>query len=115
MKALMLPPFLLCVLLIPSFAFAQQKGATVFEVRKWEVKDGKKVLATFNRGRLLRVLEVKGDRLRVSDKSDEWIRKDDVAVASDAIGIFTDQIKQDPQDSGAYHARGIAWEQKGKY
>jgi tetratricopeptide (TPR) repeat protein len=106
MRTLKLLSSLLCIWLMSTSALAQKVGDTVVVVHESQIHiDGNRV-QNVRRGSPLEVLGLKDDWLQVSNEPTGWIKKQDVIVPKQAINAFTDQIKHDPRDWGAYVARG---------
>ena len=91
-------------------AFGQFKiGDEVVVIREAEIKAGDKVIEKVHRGMTMRVNEVKDDWLWVDHPAAGWVNQKMVTTPANAIDVFTEQIKQNPNDAGAYEARALAW------
>lgn len=100
---------------LSSPAFAQYKiGDKVIIIHNTEIRVGEKSLQRLSRGLPLKVEDVKDGWLWVSHKATGWIKTQDVTSPPEAVGIFSEQIRQNPRDSGAYTARGMAWHGRGE-
>ena len=80
-----------------------------------EIKAGDKARSKVTRGIPLEVRDVNSEWLWVSWVAAGWIKKENVTTPDKAIEAFTAQIRQNPQDSGAYYARGNTWHEKGEF
>lgn len=86
---------------------AQKSGEMMFVVKRAELRDGGKVLATIHPGAPVRVRQVRGDWLLVANGKCGWIRREALAPARQAIAAFTARIRQSPKDEAAYVVRGV--------
>jgi tetratricopeptide (TPR) repeat protein len=57
---------------------------------------------------------VEGDWLWVSSEATGWVSVRNVAPPATAIALFSEQIRQNPFDVGAFEARGRAWRRQGE-
>src|SRR5579872_3398101 len=106
-RIIVLLPIVGCVC---SHAFAEYKtGDTVVVVRDTKIRVGDKVMQEVSRGVGLKVQAIDGDWLWVSNQAAGWIKNHDVASPTDAIEIFTEQIRKTPHDAEVYICRGLAW------
>jgi len=100
----------LCLSAVGSPVLAEHKiGDTVVVVHDTKIKVGDKVVQEVPKGIGLKVQAVQGDWLWVSNQAAGWISQRDVATPTQAIEIFTEQIKKDPHDADAFICRGLAW------
>lgn len=103
-------PLLLITGWMCSPVFAEyQTGETIVIVRDTKIRVGGKVVQQVSKGVGLKVQAVQGDWLWVSNQAAGWINQHDVATPTQAIEIFTQQIKKNPHDPDAYICRGLAW------
>lgn len=113
MNALKLLPFCLLLCLLPGPASAEHKiGDQVVVIHdKSPITFHGKVLNEIDRGGIhLTVYAVNDDGLLISQNPAGWISKQHVTTLAKAVDVFTDQIRQNPQDSGAYAGRGMIWQ-----
>jgi len=103
-------PLVVFVSFAPQLAFAQYRvGDTVIVIQNTDIKIEGKALQELGRGIFIRVNAVNGDWLWVSHKTTGWISKNAVTDPASAIEVFTEQIRQNPNDSVAHCARGNVW------
>lgn len=116
MRIASLLPLFFWVCLLPRTVLAQYKvGDTVIVIHdKAPITVKEKVLQQTFRGLPLKVEAVNGEWLWVSHESTGWISKQHVTTPANAIDEFTEQIRKNPKDSGAYIARGGVWRSKGE-
>src|SRR5580765_5970501 len=86
-----------------------QVGDTVVVVHDAKIKVQDKVVQEVKRGVGLKVQAVEGDWLWVSNKGTGWLHVRDAATPTEAIAVFSEQIKKNPRDSDAFVCRGLAW------
>jgi tetratricopeptide (TPR) repeat protein len=98
----------------PGLARAQQVGDMVIVRSEAQVRVRDEVKQTILRGVDLKVFAVDGDWLWISHKATGWLKKEDVTTPTNALEVFTEQIRQNPNDTGAYIARGMTWHTKGE-
>lgn len=108
---------LIFLLLACNSAHARYKvGDTVIVIHdKSPITSKEQVLQELPRGLWLKVEGVNGKWLWVSNLATGWIGMQHVTTPSRAIEVFTEQIQQNPQDSGGYVARGMVWDRKGEF
>ena len=115
MKVVKFVPSLMFVCLLASPAFAEYVvGDMVVVIHDTNIKVGEKALQGLARGVGLKVQAVNGEWLWVSNEATGWIKKSDVATPTQAIAVFTEQIRKNPHDSDAHVCRGLAWFDKGE-
>ena len=62
------------------------------------------------------VQRTNGDRLWVvSGSVEDWIPASQVVLFDQAINFYTQEIRANPGDSGAWHMRGVIWNEKKEY
>jgi tetratricopeptide (TPR) repeat protein len=59
-----------------------------------------------------KVGDVKGDWLWLGRA---WVRKDDVLVSAQALGYYTDQIREKPLAAQNWNNRGAMWNNRGEF
>src|SRR5579863_9694928 len=89
-----------------------QVGDTVVVIHDTSIKVRHKTVQEVRRGLGLKVQEIRGAWLWVANEAAGWINRRDVASPTEAIDIFTADIKKDHYDSDAYLRRGLAWYDK---
>ena len=78
--------------------------------------DGKQVYVATLTNIDYRVLGEQDGRIKVNDGRGEegWFDKADAVLLEDAVGYFTDRIRQNANDSASYCLRAVAWRLKGE-
>ena len=89
-----------------SPAIAKKAGDTVAVLHETPVVDGDKILQTLQPGKCLKVFNVRGDELWISDTAAGWIDKRHVGALRDAFAFFSKQIRKNAQNADAHVARG---------
>lgn len=109
----------LLALTAPAYA-DDWTGKTVIPKRS-----GTKIGHTDETGRMIYTAELKlldykvrkdkdGYLLLVQNDIDDWGSKSDFVLIDDAVAYFTDRIRENPSDVGAWNRRGWAWQLKGE-
>jgi tetratricopeptide (TPR) repeat protein len=105
MKRYLLPSSLLLALAWPCPA--QQVGEAIVVIApKGNIQLGDKVVDVAYQGAILVVRKVHEDWLSVSQGTPGWIHKDDVMLLGRGLDFFSESIRQDAKNAGAYFARG---------
>src|SRR5579872_3525146 len=84
-------------------------GDTVVVIHDTNIKVRDEIVQEVPRGVGLKVQDIRGDWLWVANEAAGWVHQRDVATPTEAIKIFTAQIKKDEYDSDAYIRRGLAF------
>jgi len=108
----------LLVLCISSTTFAHDIGDTVVVIaeRKAELKAGKDIVGTVDRGKHLRVYKVNGEWLWVKYEGKKgWIHNQDVIEKDKAIDFFTKAIRNNSKASWDFNNRGVLYSKEYKY
>jgi tetratricopeptide (TPR) repeat protein len=91
-----------------------QAGDTIVVIKDQAyINDTKQVIQIADRGCAFTVTGMEGKWVRISIPSDGRIHRTMVASPENAIAEFSEQIRQDKSDLGAYNARAMVWKNKG--
>lgn len=118
MKIMRLPLPCVVALLVCNVAFAQYKvGDTVIVIHNHTpITVGEKVVGELNIGPSFTVEAVNGNWLWITYTSAGWVNKQYVATPAGAIAVFTERIRQDPENADNYYAsRGNVWQEQGEF
>ena len=116
MRKLTLLSLFVASFLVCDVAHSQYKvGDTVVVIHdKTPITVNEKVKQLVNRGLPLEVKAVNDKWLWVSNLSAGWVNKEHVTTLENAVDIFTEQIRQNPNDWDGYSSRGLCWYYKGE-
>lgn len=96
------------IFLVPSAAMPHEVGTPVVVITDdVEIKVGKHVVERVGRGFSATVLRVQTGWLWVASDRVGWIRAESTLPRERALEMFAAQIKANPRDAGAWHARGL--------
>ena len=107
----------LSLLVLPHLVVAQETsswiGQKVVTKYGYSIKIGDRVVEKQGFFHVYTVQRTNGDRLWVvSDSVEGWIPASQVVRFDQAIDFYTQEIKANPGNSGAWRERGLIWKEK---